>query len=168
MLNKKEDTTKTAVIGFHIPSGRTLQAINERREMNMWEMNDYLKYIVSNYYLSVNEFDYLIAFTGDWFKHNSSIEKYNERKKQARSSVIYSLNKGQPINPVDALWLSQRIYVDDLDSARVRRITKNEKEGELDVYAETNAENPSIGKQMEQLKIYLRETNCTKPVDYNS
>ena len=163
----KESTITDGRSGFYIPSGRTLQAVEFKRELCLWEINDYMNYILKNYYMNDLEYEDLLNFTAEWTKYGKDAQEIELRTRRATSNLVNCLSTATPISNRDILWASNRVYVEDSEPQLRRVIIKRLNSNELDFDVITQQQDPQVGNEMDWLATILNHKKHSQGVDKN-
>ena len=116
-------------------------------------------------HLPVEETDALTIFGARWtLKSAKGNEALKEAEYYAKDRIINSLMQGRPISTIDALWISEKIYVDDTIVSHKRIVTKvfGEK-SYLNIELDCDS-NDKIALQVNELKRELIESR--QSLDY--
>jgi len=149
---------------FYTPSQIVMQKIKNREPLSKSEIEEYVTYIINNYYVSNYEKSVLDDFCVEWSRNQLIDENLVSRRNIAISTIVRSLKNGYPIEVMDALWVSEKIFVDDENIRGMRIITKTNN-SQLSVA--TARVNSTIPKQILTLKRELCQKNVSKQLDNN-
>ena len=152
---------------FYIPRTSTLKAVQEGRPLSQREVRDYVNYIINNYYLSMDDSSKLSSFSGEWIKYHADPNLIQRRQQRAYQNLAKDLLNGTKINVLDALWISDNVFIDDLTDERKRIVRKINIGGEMDLLVDTQRKNYMVGELVKELKTRLNKKILSKPVDYN-
>ncbi|MBQ3503034.1 MAG: hypothetical protein IJA72_05190 [Clostridia bacterium] len=146
---------------FVVPSGEVLTLLQNHKPLTMWQINEVLNYIKSNYYFCDNK-SILDDFAFEWTVCAGDIDEIRDRMENACAEIVADLSIGKRINPANALWVSSKIYADDLISDKRRIISKKLYSNCAIFDVESQAKNPQIEKEMHALRTQLNVNNYTK------
>lgn len=151
---------------FYIPKQETLRKVRYNEPLSREEIDDYMTYVVNNYYVSEDKKE-LISFVINWTKNITTKEEMNNSIQTAYKSLIRTLSKGEPIDFMDILWVSENIFIDGDDMKGRRNITKKVVDGKPILNVESQYTNPKIESRIDRLKTELRNKIIEKPVANN-
>ena len=152
---------------FYIPQSETLAKVNNKMPLSKNEINDYLNYIIKNYFLHKTHNYILLDFASEWAKFGYSSQVIDDRKQTAHDNIINRLEKGETVNLLDILWLSDKVFVDDSIVDNRRIITQEVVDDRLQLNIETQRKNVQVGIQIETLKRELKDKMLSKAVANN-
>ncbi len=153
-----------AIVGYYIPSRETMQKVAEGMHLSPYEINDYVNYIKSNYYVSADDSAHVLDFAGDWVKNKHNEQEIFLRQGRAINNIVTCLSQGEPIDVLDALWVSNKVYVDSIEPSLKRCITKEHTERGYHLRVETQQKNFYVGIAIDELKRKLNDRMLSKPV----
>ena len=150
---------------FYIPDFSCFECMKSNQRLTIWQISQMIKYINKNYYLE-NEHRDLTQFCIEWTILDGDPDRVCSRKQIAIQKLIKDLSSGNKISVLDALWASERIYVEGDESIPKRIITKKVVDGVavLDVKSQKHCD--YVEDEMRQLAHQLNVSKIPK-VDAN-
>lgn len=149
---------------FFVPSSTVFKKVKTAQPLTKEEIEEYITYVINNYYISNYDKDTLDDFCVEWSRCKLLDENLISRKNLAFSNLVRALRNGQHVDVMDALWASEKIFVDD-DIIKNMRIITKDNGTELNVVSQMK--NPTISKQILQLKKAILQKNTSKQLDNN-
>lgn len=159
-----DDQIEKMVHDFYLPYKATMQEIKKEQPLSEELINDYLMYIIHNYYMPAYHDDIITNFAYEWAFHTYDTRGYVRRREEAIQNIKEALKRGKKIDHIDALWISDAVYVDDniLDCKRV--ITKEFINGKPKLEVKTVMDDYNIMKKVDYLRNRLIELSSSQEV----
>ena len=143
---------------FYIPQRDTMQQIKNRQPLDAEQINDYINYVMRNYMLSEFNVDKLEDFLAEWTIMTTDMNRATARYQKARHNITECLKNGISPSPLDELWISKEIFIDQTRNGDARVIYKVINDGEIDIQVILEREDLQIGRKIKYLKNELRKT----------
>ena len=144
--------------GFYIPQRDTMQTIKNKQPLTSEQIEDYLKYVTSNYMLSESDIEILGDFLSEWTIMTTDMERVTNRYQMARRNIVECLKNGCYPSALDELWISNKTFIDHNRNGDARVIYKVINDGKVDIQVKLGREDLQLGCEIRYLKNKLRET----------
>ena len=150
---------------FVIPGPEALVAMEKREQLTYTQIVDVVNYIKSNYHL-VSDNDALYNFSFNWLRCGGDMLEINEYKQAAIENIVTNLRSGAPIDDLDALWVSDKIYVDTADSKHI--IRKETVDGVVTLSVIKSDQDKKVIKEIEDFRNVWREAKNNAHANINA
>lgn len=150
---------------FVIPGDEALVAMDKHEQLTYAQIVDVVNYIKSNYHL-VSDNDALYNFTFNWLRCNGDVAEINEYKQAAIENIVTNLRSGVPVDDVDALWVSNKIYVDTVDSKHI--IKKELVDGTMTLNVIKSEQDKKVVNEIESFRDAWREAKNNAHANINA
>lgn len=139
---------------YIIPGPEALVAMEKHKQLTYTQIVEVVNYIKNNYYL-VSEGDALYNFSFNWLRCGGDMTEINEYKQAAIENIVTNLRSGLPIDDTDALWVSDKVYVDTVDSKHI--IKKEAVDGVMTLNVIKSDQDKKVVKEIESFRDAWRE-----------
>ncbi len=150
---------------YIIPGPEALVAMDNHKQLTYAQIVEVVNYIKNNYHL-VSDNDALYNFTFNWLKCAGDIEEINEYKQSAIENIVTNLRSGAPVDDVDALWVSDKIYVDTVDSKHI--IKKELVDGVMTLNVIKSERDNKVVREIESFRDAWREAKINARASANT
>lgn len=150
---------------FYIPKSETIQAIKNRQPLSENQIEDYINYIKKNYFVSVSHKNKMFQFCGEFTLNASDMKSYTSNVNEAYNNVRQCLLEGDNPSVIDALWLSDNVYVDDENVDLRVNITKEPNGNGMCLNIVNAKKNAEVYQKVSQLKAALKKAVVNKISD---
>ena len=150
---------------FVIPGDEALVAMDNHEQLSYAQIVEVVNYIRINYHL-VSDNDALYNFTFNWLRCNGDVAEINEYKQAAIENIVTNLRLGVPVDDVDALWVSNKIYVDTVDSKHI--IKKELVDGTMTLNVIKSEQDKKVVNEIESFRDAWREAKNNAHANINA
>ena len=153
----RKSTVKEIKSEYYLPKKETIKALSNREHLTKEQVEDYITYIRQNYFVAKINVGLLDQFCAEYTLFACDEARAQKRIAQAKQRVRESLEDGVIPDIADALWISSKIYVDDIDTLKRRIITKAIVDDKMDINVSIARYDMMTAKQVANLKGELYE-----------
>lgn len=146
---------------FVVPSNSVLSLMENNQPLSMWQINEVLNYIKSNYYFCEDK-RILNDFAFEWTQCGGDVQEVLDKMQTATAHIVDSLSRGNTVNASDALWVSYKIYAYDENVEKNRIISKQMQNGYIMFDVVSQAKNPNVFNEIVELSRQLNVNKHTK------
>ena len=146
---------------FIVPSDEVLNLMENNQPLSMWQINEVMAYIKSNYYFCEDK-RILNDFAFEWTRCEGGVEQVLNRMKLATANIVDDLSCGKSINARDALWISYKIYASDTNIEKSRIISKQIQDGCVTFDVVSQAKDPKVFSHIMALAKQLNANKYAK------
>ena len=150
---------------YIIPGPEALVAMERHEQLTYTQIVEVVNYIKNNYHL-VSEGDALYNFSFNWLRCGGDMSEINEYKQAAIENIVTNLRLGVPVDDVDALWVSNKIYVDTVDSQHI--IKKELVDGTMTLNVIKSEQDKKVVKEIESFRDAWREAKNNAHANINA